>query len=391
MYKRFVSLLIIMLISATVYVAEAAKFTLVIDAGHGGNDIGAPGKISNEEDINLTVALAFGQYVERNCNDVNVVYTRKTDKFIPLYQRADIANKAKADLFVSIHTNALDNGVIARGIETYTLGDGRSNATKTNLEVAKRENAVILQEDDYQQHYVGYDPNSPELDIMFEFMHDKYMANSIDFAKMVQHYVCREAKRPDKSVHQSNFAVLRLTSMPACLVELGFITTPDEEELLNDKKHVDDIARGLYQAFVQYKSKYDSNITAPYKAPENDKIDIPQVVPDEYKPQKKAEEQIRVTSQSEDKPIFKVQILTSARKIPAGSEQFKGLDNVESYTDAGSIKYTYGASADYNEINRLYKQVVDKFSDAFIVAFKNDVRMDIRQAINEFKNNKTNK
>lgn len=211
------------------------KFVLVIDAGHGGRDAGALGKYSKEKNINLNVALAFGRYVEKNNPDVKVVYTRKTDVFVPLYERAEIANRNKADLFISVHTNALEQGRVARGFESYTLGDGRSQATKTNLEVAKRENSVILLEENYEQHYVGYDPNSPESNIMFEFVQDRNLSKSIDFAKMLQKNVCRAASRPDKGVHQSNLAVLRLTSMPACLIELGFITTADEEALLNDK------------------------------------------------------------------------------------------------------------------------------------------------------------
>lgn len=241
------------------------KFVLVIDAGHGGRDAGALGKYSKEKNINLNVALAFGKYVERNNPDVKVVYTRKTDVFVPLYERAEIANRNKADLFISIHTNALERGRIARGFETYTLGDGRSNATKTNLEVAKRENSVILLEENYEQHYVGYDPNSPESNIMFEFVQDRNLTKSIEFAKMLQKNVCRAASRPDKGVHQSNLAVLRLTSMPACLVELGFITTADEEALLNDRNRLDQMAVGIYNAFVEYKNKNYNGISVPYR------------------------------------------------------------------------------------------------------------------------------
>lgn len=164
------------------------------------------------------MALAFGRYVERNCPDVTVVYTRKTDVFIPLYERAEIANRKKANLFISVHTNALKGNHTMRGFETYTLGDGRSHAKETNLEVAKRENSVILLEKDYEQHYVGFDPNSPESNIMFEFIQDRNLTKSIELAKMLQRHVCKVANRPNKGVHQQNLAVLRLTSMPACLM-----------------------------------------------------------------------------------------------------------------------------------------------------------------------------
>ena len=201
------------------------RFTLVIDPGHGGHDSGAKGAFSYEKNINLNVALAFGRYVEQNCPDVKVIYTRKTDVFIPLHKRASIANKNKADVFISIHTNALPGGHIARGLETYTMGMRRSDE---KLSAAKRENSVIMIEKDYKEHYEGYDPNSPESTILFELMHDKNMAQSVELAKYVQTNVCAMAKRPNKGVKQDVFLVLRETSMPACLIELGFITTPDE-------------------------------------------------------------------------------------------------------------------------------------------------------------------
>lgn len=260
-------LLMTLMIAVGAFACAASKsFTLVIDAGHGGHDSGAKGAMSYEKNINLKVALAFGKYVERNCPDVKVVYTRKTDVFVPLYQRAEIANRNKANMFVSVHTNALPKGRISRGFETYTLGDGRSHGKKTNLDVAKRENSVIFMEKDYKQHYVGYDPNSPESNIMFEFVQDHNMQQSVAFAKLLQQNVCSLAGRVNKGVHQDNFAVLRLTSMPACLIELGFITTPDEEQALNNPAVVDKIARGIYNAFADYKNRQAGGLTVPFKA-----------------------------------------------------------------------------------------------------------------------------
>lgn len=278
-------LLMTLMIAVGAFACAASKsFTLVIDAGHGGHDSGAKGAMSYEKNINLKVALAFGKYVERNCPDVKVVYTRKTDVFVPLYERAEIANRNKANLFVSVHTNALPKGRISRGFETYTLGDGRSHGTKTNLDVAKRENSVIFMEKDYKQHYVGYDPNSPESNIMFEFVQDHNMQQSVAFAKLLQQNVCSLAGRVNKGVHQDNFAVLRLTSMPACLIELGFITTPDEEQALNNPTVVDKIARGIYNAFADYKNRQAGGLTVPFKA-EADKL------PAEDLPKQAAEEQ----------------------------------------------------------------------------------------------------
>ena len=240
------------------------KFTLVIDPGHGGHDAGAIGKFSKEKDINLRTALAFGKYVERNCSDVKVIYTRKNDVFVKLDERAEIANRAKADLFISIHTNSLPGKKISRGLETYTLGMHRA---ADNLEVAKRENSVILMEKDYKKHYEGFDPNSSESYIIFEFLQDNNMAKSVELAKLVQSNVCSTANRPNKGVKQAGFLVLRKTSMPSCLIELGYISTSDEERFLNNETHVDEMARGIYQAFIKYKSHYGSGSSSSTKAP----------------------------------------------------------------------------------------------------------------------------
>ena len=250
------TLLTLVFLSLAIATALAAnKFTLVIDAGHGGHDSGAPGAISKEKDINLKVALAFGKMVERSCQDVKVIYTRTTDVFIPLSERANIANRNKADLFISVHTNALDGGKISRGFETYTLGMHRAN---DNLNVAKRENSVILIEKDYKQRYAGFDPKSSESYIMFELMQDKNMAKSVDLAKLIQSEVCAVSGRVNKGVHQAGFLVLRETSMPSCLIELGFITTPDEEQFLNSADGQNLMAKGIYNAFLKYKKQHGS-------------------------------------------------------------------------------------------------------------------------------------
>lgn len=242
--------------------AEKRNFTLVIDAGHGGHDAGAVGAYSKEKDINLRVALAFGKLVEENCHNVKVVYTRKTDVFIPLQRRADIANNNKADLFISVHTNALPAGRLAYGSETYTLGMARANA---NLAVAKRENAVITLENDYKTTYQGFDPNKAESYVIFEFMQDKYMKQSVDLASCIQkQYV--SAGRPNKGVHQAGFLVLRNTSMPSVLTELGFITTPAEETYLNSQQGVMELSRSIYNGFLAYLRMHEKGV---HDIPEN--------------------------------------------------------------------------------------------------------------------------
>ena len=284
MCKKIVLFLITMCCFAVVLNAANRKFTLVIDAGHGGHDTGAAGVISKEKNLTLKYALAFGRMVEQNCPDVNVIYTRKTDRFVELYRRAEIANKNKADLFISIHINALPRGRVARGFQTYTLGTSKRTGRKTgvveNLEVAKRENAVIFLEKDYKQTYHGYDPNSPESDIMFEFIQDRNMENSVELAKYMQRYVCQATDRQDLGAQQDNLAVLRLSSMPGCLVECGFISTRDEEQFMNSSGAADKYARGLFNAFLAYRKKHGGNITIPFKAePEKKKVEIPQIVP----------------------------------------------------------------------------------------------------------------
>ena len=250
MRNRYLVLLLTALFLVVTAVAADKKFTLVIDAGHGGHDAGAVGAITKEKIINLNVALAFGRLVERNCSDVRVIYTRKTDVFVPLHTRADIANRAKADLFISIHTNSLPKGRVARGLETYTLGMHRA---ADNLDVAKRENSVILIEKDYKQRYQGFDPNSSESYIMCEFIQDRNMAQSLELAKAVQRRACASSGRQNKGVKQAGFLVLRETSMPSCLIELGFISTPDEERYLNSDAGVQQLARGIYEAFLDYR------------------------------------------------------------------------------------------------------------------------------------------
>ena len=385
MLKKITLLLVAFLFLAAGMYAANKRFTLVIDAGHGGHDAGALGAKSKEKNINLNVALAFGRYVERNMPDVRVIYTRTTDVFIPLHDRANIANKANADLFISVHTNALPAGKIARGFETYSLGMHRA---KDNLDVAMRENSVISMEKGYQQTYQGFDPKSSESYIIFEFIQGKNMERSVEIARSIQNSVCQNANRPDKGVHQAGFLVLRETSMPSCLIELGFITTPDEENLLNDESRIDDIAKAIYEGFAKYKNKYDKRVTIPYRSQASEGNDIPSIVPDNYKRTVAPVKKQTPASVKSDAPIFKVQILVSSRVLRKGDAHFKGEENYDSYQESGMVKYTIGASANYNEIYQLRKSLLDKFPEAFIIAFKNGKKYDVNQAIREFKQNK---
>lgn len=390
MKLRILSIALLFFAALSLQAADK-KFTLVIDAGHGGKDAGAVGAISKEKNINLSVALAFGRYVERNCPDVRVIYTRKTDVFIPLEERANIANRNKADLFVSVHTNAVAGSKVVRGFETYTLGMHRA---ADNLDVAKRENSVITLEADYKNRYAGFDPNSAESYIMFEYMQDRNMENSVKFAKAVQSNVCSTAARLNKGVHQAGFLVLRETSMPSALVELGFISTPDEERQLNDPGVQDRMARGLYQAFESYRGK-TVHVVEPIPVPDTRvvaqtepvaasvKTDAPKVEPAKVEPQ-----MTPLMSTTTDKPVFKVQILTGSKVLHEGDSQFKGLKGVGHYKESGMVKFTYGESTNYNEIVQLRKQILDKFPQAFIIAFKSGQKVKVNDAISEWKSKK---
>ncbi len=417
--KFYIFLLLICCFVVTSFAAKR-PFTLVIDAGHGGKDAGAPGKYSYEKNINLKVALAFGRYVEKNCPDVKVIYTRKTDVFIPLHERAAIANRNKADVFISIHTNSVASKKPISGLETYTMGMRRSGE---KLSAAMRENDVILIEDNYQQHYSGFDPRSPESYIMFEVLNDKNMLESVELAKGIQKNVCRVANRPNKGVKQDAFLVLRETSMPACLIELGYITTPSEEAYLNAPSNQDAMGRGIYQAFVEYKArathqpvpvkvegpdvpeqnvKEDTSVKQEIQetpiAPETPEVAAKQQAPAKQEiPAKQGQPVLKETPVKQEQvakvdtvkaaavaaPVFKVQFLASNTRIKAGDARFKGLESVECYQEGGLWKYTVGATESYAEIRQLRAQVVKVFPQAFIVAFKNGEKTDTQKAIRE--------
>ena len=414
--KRVVSFLMFVCCFTVVLAAGKHKYTLVIDAGHGGKDAGACAFGAKEKNINLNVALAFGRYVERNCSDVKVIYTRKTDVFIPLHERAAIANRNKADVFISIHTNAMPGKKPKpiTGMETYTMGIRRSDE---KLSAAMRENEVVLIEDNYQQHYEGYDPHSPESMMIFQIMNEQNMAKSVELASMIQRYTCATAHRPNKGVRQDAFLVLRETSMPACLVELGYITTQSDKNFLTNATNVDLLGRGIYQAFVAFKNK-QAKKGGEEKAPVvketlakqqtaavlEQKTVVPEqkaVVPEQKTaaPVEKplVSEQETVTAEEnpvpivDNEPVFKVQLLTSSNKLKKGDARLKGLTDTDCYQEGGLWKYTTGASADYNEIYRLRKQILDKFPQAFIIAFRNGEKIDAAKAYQEFKQKKNKK
>lgn len=539
--------------------APKRPFVLVIDAGHGGKDAGAVGQLTKEKDINLNVALELGRLVEKNCPDVKVIYTRKTDVFVTLQGRAEIANRNKADLFISVHTNSSPAGKAApMGAETYTLGMHRA---ADNLEVAKRENSVITQESNYKQTYHNFDPRKSESYIIFEFLQDRNMQQSVDLARAIQRHYTSSGRR-NKGVHQAGFLVLRATSMPSVLTELGFISNAEEEKFLHSRHGVETLARAIFDGFKAYRQKHyaqdvlspeishdeseaqplvaenppttapmspleavRNSVTAPQPvdvstlkaeivpvptrpfgqpaAPvekshgETTKvISLPELPPavaassspipatptsqdsmvpvlpvspvdaplvaaeaqvtpisptnvepvsqvlvqegakiepkatktavtsDKVATQetktlsqtthivkqevKAVKQDSKVTKQEtkvvakenketqrkenktsqkspeqtlSNRPIFKLQLFTIDRALRSDDRHFKGLSPVEYYEEGGRYKYTYGATANYEEAKRLQKEIADRFPDAFVVAFLNNQRTELAEAI----------
>lgn len=579
---RFVGILILFLImgwGSGACVASAATkrpFVLVIDAGHGGKDAGAVGQLTKEKDINLNVALALGRLVEKNCPDVKVIYTRKTDVFVTLQGRAEIANRNKANLFISVHTNSSPVGKAApMGAETYTLGMHRA---ADNLEVAKRENSVITQENNYKQTYHNFDPRKSESYIIFEFLQDRNMQQSVDLARAIQRNYTSSGRK-NKGVHQAGFLVLRATSMPSVLTELGFISNAEEEKFLHSQEGVATLARAIFEGFKAYRQKHyaqdvesleksndegenqtlvaenEPNSDAPSPLDKvRDAVSVPQPVdvstlkaemvpvttrpfgqpaalvqkvsgeinkvisqpelppvpavvnqvastatpavtkevavvpavtkevpassspvvnnvavvpavakevvanrptttvvaqPDslipvipavaavqpvtttspavveskvrqaenkssqpetktqtasqdnktsQTKAQTKAPAKTQDTTKVQDtkktqdttkkiekktneRPIFKLQLFSIDHALRSDDRHFKGLSPVEYYEEGGRYKYTYGATANYEDAKRLQKDIIDKFPEAFVVAFLNQQRIELAEAI----------
>lgn len=570
-WARFVGILILFLTmgwGSGACVASAATkrpFVLVIDAGHGGKDAGAVGQLTKEKDINLNVALALGRLVEKNCPDVKVIYTRKTDVFVTLQGRAEIANRNKANLFISVHTNSSPVGKAApMGAETYTLGMHRA---ADNLEVAKRENSVITQENNYKQTYHNFDPRKSESYIIFEFLQDRNMQQSVDLARAIQRNYTSSGRK-NKGVHQAGFLVLRATSMPSVLTELGFISNAEEEKFLHSQEGVATLARAIFEGFKSYRQKHYAQDVAPTEngndegenqtlvaenepnsdAPSpldkvRDAVSVPQpvdvstlkaemvpvttrpfgqpaapvqkvsgeinkvisqpelppvtavvnnvassttpavakevaaaapivnnvastpavtndavanrptttvvaqqdslvpVIPvvaavqpvtttspavaenkvrqaenkssqpeiktqtasqdnktSQTKAQTKAPAKTQDTTKTQDtkktqdttkkieqktneRPIFKLQLFTIDHALRSDDRHFKGLSPVEYYEEGGRYKYTYGATANYEDAKRLQKDIIDKFPEAFVVAFLNQQRIELAEAI----------
>ena len=362
--KKFINIATAVLLSLLNIQAQQL-FTVVIDPGHGGKDPGCVGAVAYEKTINLAVALQLGNLIEQNHADVKVIYTRKTDIFIPLDERANIANRNKAELFISIHVNSVRRGN-ASGAETYTLGLANS---EENLEVAMRENAVILMEDDYLRKYEGFDPSSTESYIIFELMQSRHLEQSILFASEIQKSFVN-ADRRNRGVRQAGFLVLRKTGMPSILTELGFISNRTEERYMASKEGQKELAQSIYQAFSNYKKDYDRKIGIMADMPVETTVivnPVPAITNNDVK--------INTPPDNSEVIIYKVQILTSDRKLPEKDRRLKGYDEISYYVENGIYKYTYGSTSDYSKIMTMHRKAAKDFKGAFIIRTKNGKRI----------------
>lgn len=393
--------------------AQKRAFTVVIDAGHGGHDPGAMGKLTQEKKLNLEVSQRLEQQIKLHYPDVKVVMTRKNDVFLTLQQRADIVNKNNADLFICIHTNAAENRNVT-GTETFVLGVDK---LQSNLDVAMRENAVMLLEDDYQTTYEGFDPNSVDSYIMFELMQDQYIDQSLNFATLVQQQFT-DIGRSDRGVRQAGFWVLHKSACPSVLIEMGFISNSNEEKYLASDKGKEDITNSIFQAFSQYKSAYDRKhgiviaaksegkpsaakadkpveakadkpVAAEADKPSAAKSDKP-VAAEADKPgaaeadksvAAKADKPVAAVEQAELRPVYKVQIFSTLKPVPAGDATFRGLKNCQYSKDGKYYKYTYGEDTDYQTILDIQQELKTKFKDCFIVAFLGDKQIPVKEAL----------
>ena len=360
--KRIFCILLLVLTVVAVGAADK-KFILVIDAGHGGHDTGAPGATSYEKNLTLRMSLAFGQMVERNCPDVKVVYTRSTDVFIPLQTRADIANKNNADLFISIHANASPSKE-AKGVETFILGTEKMDK---NLDVAMRENAVMKLEADYKTTYQGFDPNSIDSYIMFELMQNSFMDQSLQFAEQVQKRFVGHLNRSDRGVQQASFWVLLKTACPSILFEMGFISNPEEERYLNKETSIAQMANALVNAFGAYTHK---------QAVKKEKLAIDTAAvaaptPDSQTSQTSQTSQSSGTSKKNAEPTtyYALQVCASRTELAPDDPKLKGL--VCEHRKVGDwYKYYAIIDTDRNKVVEKQKEIKKLFPDCWITKFE---------------------
>ena len=347
--------------------------TVVIDAGHGGKDPGAVSGGVLEKDIALSIALKTGAYIQENLPDVKVIYTRKDDNFVELHRRAGIANEAQADLFISIHCNANQSSK-PYGTETYVMGLHKSQA---NLEVAKKENAAILLEEDYESEYEGYDPNLPENTIIFSLFQNAHLNQSLVMASMVEDQFRERVKRHDRGVKQAGFLVLYRTTMPGVLIETGFLTNPAERKFLNTEQGQAYIASAIYRAFKNYKEiqeEENNRVSDAFAEVVAENINI-----EDSETVQEVVEEILTPPAAEI--YFSIQFLSSKHEKSLDAVEFRGINDLRMYQHMGLYKYTSGEFATFEQAQQHINNVIAKgFKDAFVVAFRNGERIKTSEA-----------
>ena len=361
--------------------------TIVIDAGHGGKDCGALGKRSMEKTINLAVALKLGNYIQENLPDVNVIYTRQEDVFVELSERAAIANRNNADVFISIHCNSTEGFTTVSGAETYVMGESKNEA---NLKVAKMENSAILLEDNTDA-YDNFDPNSTEAYILFSLSQSLYQKQSLQLADKVQKQFDTKADRHDRGVQQAGFLVLWKTSMPSILVELGFINNEKEEQFLASEKGQKLMALSLYQAFAEFKQEYEADNQLANNPPEVSKPKDQPKAPKEQAVEKPKENKPAVAQgESGEKDIyFSVQFAAVKKKVSLKDPTFKKIKKVSMYRSKNMYCYISGRFSTVAQAEaRKAELSAAGYPDAFIVAFINGERVSVKQAEAELKKKK---
>lgn len=370
-YLHFIlSVLIVSTIALQpLYAQKGSKIkTVVIDAGHGGKDPGALGKYSKEKDIALSVALKTGAYIKKNLPGVNVIYTRSTDKFIPLHERGNIANRNNADLFISIHCNANNSSKIY-GTETYVLGIEDSR-TKRNMNVAMIENAAILLEDNIDDKYDNFDPKSPESLISLTLFQDENLDQSLNIAGKIQKQFSERVGRKDRSVHQAGFLVLWKTAMPSVLVELGYLSNSTEEKFLKSKEGQVFLASAIYRAFKEYKKEFEK---------ENDAWEYRQQIVNSSS--NNSENTKTINPIVKDVVDYRVQFYTSPRQLKLSDSRFKSIVEISVYEHNGVYKYTSGTFTTFDDAIVHQKKIKTLgFSDAFVVAFYKNSRVSLSEA-----------
>ena len=389
---KFGILLAAFLLPFAMFAQRGEKITtVVIDPGHGGKDSGAVGAISKEKDLNLTVALLAGDYIKKNLPDVNVIYTRERDEFVGLNERAMIANRHNADVFISIHCNSTDNKASsAVGAETFVLGEHKNAA---NLEVAKKENSSILYEEDANEQYGDFDLNSPEAYIALSLFQQEYLNQSLQLAANVQEQFSKRVGRKDRGVQQAGFLVLWKTAMPSILIELGFISNAAEERFLASESGQVYMASAIYRAFRDFKMSFEGeNATKETVVVEESKpieeskpVEEKQPVPEERPviEEKPAIETVAVVVKPQVKVSFMVQFASRDIQVPVTSEVFAKVPEVGVYFYNGAYRYTSGDFRTREEaVNRQAEIKKLGYSDAFVIAFINGERATIKEAEN---------